>query len=141
MKNKNEILRIEVALDHPHQFLMIAETLTRIGIPKVTDEFKELFQSCHILHKRGQYFITHFKELLALDGLEVNSTEEDFARRNTIAEMLESWGLLKVLTEDFDSLPKIDKSKIKIVKSAEKDDWYLTPKYKIGVHHRPRKQL
>lgn len=137
----NELLQIEVKLDHPHQFLMIAETLTRIGIPRITEDFKELFQSCHILHKRGQYFIVHFKELLELDGLEVNASEEDFARRNTIADMLQSWGLLTVLTKDFESLPKIDKGRIKIVKTVEKDDWYLTPKYKIGVHHRARKQL
>lgn len=134
--NKNELLQIEVTLSDRFKFLMVAETLTRIGIPRITPEFKELFQSCHILHKQGKYFLTHFKELLYLDGLDVSITEEDIQRRNSIAEMIDSWGLCKVITPDFESLPKMDKGKIKIVKSSEKDDWYLTPKYKIGVRHR-----
>lgn len=134
--NKNELLQIEVSLSDRFKFLMVAETLTRIGIPRVTPEFKELFQSCHILHKQGKYFITHFKELLYLDGLDVCFTEEDIQRRNAIADLLASWGLCEIKTLDFESLPKMDKSKIKIVKNSEKDDWYLVPKYKIGIKHK-----
>lgn len=129
---KNDLLQIQVELDKPSKFLMIAETLTRIGIPKISETSQELFQSCHILFKQGLYFIVHFKELLILDGLEVNITEEDLARRNTIAEMLQSWGLAKIVTPGFGELPRLHRSKVKIVRTVDKDDWILTPKYRIG---------
>lgn len=138
--DKQELLKIEVKLDDPSRFLMIAETLTRIGIPRITFGQKELFQSCHILFKQDLYFIVHFKELLHLDGAEVLFTKEDIARRNTIASMLESWGLLTIATPHFDKEPQLHRSKIKVVRTIDKDDWTLTPKYKIGLCSR-RKQM
>jgi hypothetical protein len=120
---------LEVLLDEPDNFLKIRETLTRIGIASRKD--KKLYQSCHILHKQGRYFIVHFKELFALDGKESNITSNDIERRNTIAKLLADWGLLKILYPT-KAEPQASLSQIKVVSYKEKDDWELVPKYNIG---------
>jgi hypothetical protein len=120
---------LEVLLDEPDNFLKIRETLTRIGIASRKD--KKLYQSCHILHKQGRYFIVHFKELFALDGKESNITANDIERRNTIAKLLADWGLLKIL-HPAKADPQASLSQIKVVSYKEKDDWELVPKYNIG---------
>lgn len=120
---------LEVTLPEPDNFLKVRETLTRIGIASRKD--KKLYQSCHILHKQGRYFIVHFKELFALDGKESNITSNDVERRNTIAKLLEDWGLLKVLSPS-KAEPKASLSQIKVVTHKEKDEWELVPKYNIG---------
>ncbi len=120
---------LEVRLGEAEDFLKIRETLTRIG---VTDrEGKTLFQSCHILHKRGRYYIVHFKEMLELDGCKTDFNEEDRSRRNLIASLLADWGLLSVVDESKMS-PKATLKQIKIVPYREKSDWTLVPKYHIG---------
>jgi hypothetical protein len=120
---------LEVTLPEPDNFLKIKETLTRIGIASRKDN--KLFQSCHILHKQGRYFIVHFKELFALDGKEANITNNDIERRNTVAVLLEDWGLLKIKfpakAEQQASL-----SQIKVISYKDKDQWELVPKYNIG---------
>ena len=117
------------ALDRP-SFLKIKETLTRIGVPSKRDQ--TLYQSCHILHKRGRYAIVHFKEMIALDGRETDFDDEDKARRNTIAALLQQWKLLKVLRQE-DLEPKTElKDKIKVLDFSSKSKWTLVPKYKIG---------
>ena len=120
---------IEVRLKNPDDFLKIRETLTRIGVASKKD--KTLYQSCHILHKQGRYFIVHFKELFALDGKESNITSNDVERRNTIASLLQDWGLLKILNPS-KAEPKASLSQIKVVTHKEKDEWELVPKYNIG---------
>ena len=120
---------LEVLLDEPDNFLKIRETLTRIGIASRKD--KKLYQSCHILHKQGRYFIVHFKELFALDGKESNITSNDIERRNTIAKLLADWGLLKII-QSAKAEPQASLSQIKVVSYKEKDDWELVPKYNIG---------
>lgn len=120
---------LEVSLPEPDNFLKVRETLTRIGIASRKD--KKLYQSCHILHKQGRYYIVHFKELFALDGKESNITANDIERRNTIAGLLQDWGLLKILdTSKAD--PKASLSQIKVVSHKEKEEWELVPKYNIG---------
>lgn len=118
---------MEVSLPEPDNFLKVRETLTRIGIASRKD--KTLYQSCHILHKQGRYFIVHFKELFALDGKEANITVDDVERRNTIAVLLQDWGLLKI-TGDIG--PRVSLSQIKVVAFREKSDWALIAKYSIG---------
>lgn len=120
---------LEVMLDEPDNFLKIRETLTRIGIASRKDQ--KLYQSCHILHKQGRYFIVHFKELFALDGKESNITANDIERRNTIAKLLQDWGLLKVLHISKAEL-QASLSQIKVVSYKEKEKWELVPKYNIG---------
>lgn len=120
---------LEVLLDEPDNFLKIRETLTRIGIASRKD--KKLYQSCHILHKQGRYYIVHFKELFALDGKESNITSNDIERRNTIAKLLADWGLLKIITPSKAEL-QASLSQIKVVSYKEKDEWELVPKYNIG---------
>ena len=120
---------LEVTLPEPDNFLKVRETLTRIGIASRKD--KKLFQSCHILHKQGKYYIVHFKELFALDGKESNITANDVERRNTIAGLLQDWGLLKVL-DAAKADPKASLSQIKVVSHKEKEEWELVPKYNIG---------
>jgi hypothetical protein len=120
---------LEVTLPEPDNFLKVRETLTRIGIASRKD--KKLYQSCHILHKQGRYFIVHFKELFALDGKESNITSNDVERRNTIASLLQDWGLLKILSAS-KAEPKASLSQIKVVTHKEKDEWELVPKYNIG---------
>ena len=120
---------LEVSLPEPDNFLKVRETLTRIGIASRKD--KKLYQSCHILHKQGRYYIVHFKELFALDGKESNITANDVERRNTIAGLLQDWGLLKVLDAS-KADPKASLSQIKVVSHKEKEEWELVPKYNIG---------
>lgn len=121
---------IKVKLKEPDDFLKIKETLSRIGISSRKE--KKLFQSCHILHKRGEYFILHFKELFLIDGKETNISEEDIKRRNVIAFLLKEWGLLSLVDEKQveDKLPV---SQIKIVSYKEKHEWVFESKYAIGV--------
>ena len=120
---------LEVTLPEPDNFLKVRETLTRIGIASRKD--KKLYQSCHILHKQGRYYIVHFKELFALDGKESNITANDVERRNTIAGLLQDWGLLMVLDASKGD-PKASLSQIKVVSHKEKEEWELVPKYNIG---------
>ena len=121
---------VEVQLQEQDDFLKVRETLTRIGVSSRKE--KVLYQSCHILHKQGKYYIVHFKELFALDGKPSNITENDIQRRNAIANLLEEWGLVKVLNKKIieDNLAPIHQ--IKIISFREKDDWELIPKYNIG---------
>ena len=121
---------VEVILNEPDDFLKVRETLTRIGVASRKE--KKLYQSAHILHKQGRYYITHFKELFALDGKPSNISENDIQRRNAIANLLEEWGLVKILN------PKVLENniaplhQIKIISFREKDDWQLITKYNIG---------
>jgi len=121
---------VEVTLPTPDSFLKIKETLTRIGISSRKD--KKLFQSCHILHKKGRYAILHFKELFILDGKHNTFTEEDHARRNTIVNLLEEWELVKIVDAEKTKDPVASLNQIKIISFKEKDDWELTVKYNIG---------
>ena len=118
---------LEVSLKEPDDFLKVRETLSRIGVASRKD--KKLFQSTHILHKQGKYFIVHFKELFALDGKQTNLSENDIARRNTISKLLSDWGLVKVkgVTD-----PAAPLSQIKIISFKDKNDWTLETKYNIG---------
>ena len=118
---------LEVSLKEPDDFLKIRETLSRIGVASRRE--RKLYQSCHILHKQGRYYIVHFKELFALDGKETNLSENDIARRNTIANLLSDWGLVEVKG---DSTPTAPLSQIKIISFKEKDEWILETKYNIG---------
>ena len=120
---------LEVTLGTPDDFLKIRETLTRIGVSSQKD--KKLWQSCHILHKRGKYYIVHFKEMFAMDDLPTSITEEDIERRNTIASLLEEWKLLKIVYPA-KAEPKAPLNKIKILSHKEKADWTLEPKYHMG---------
>lgn len=120
---------LEVTLPEPDNFLKVRETLTRIGIASRTD--KKLYQSCHILHKQGRYFIVHFKELFALDGKESNITVNDVERRNTIAQLLSDWGLLKIVNPS-EVERRASLSQIKVLSHKEKGEWELVPKYNIG---------
>lgn len=123
---------IEIFLDYPDDFKKIRETLTRIGAPSSYE--KKLYQSCHILHKRGRYFIVHFKEMFMLDGRPSSFSRDDMLRRNTIAHLLSNWGLLKLRRElEPREILNIKNSNLKIVKNSEKRDWKLIAKYKIGV--------
>lgn len=121
---------LEVSLNEPDDFLKIKETLTRIGVASRKDA-NTLYQSCHILHKQGHYFITHFKELFLLDGKPSNLTENDLGRRNTITCLLSDWGLLDIITpEKMKTHAPI--KQIKIISHREKDEWILESKYSIG---------
>jgi len=121
---------IEVTLKHQDDFLKVRETLTRIGVSSRKE--KVLYQSCHILHKQGKYYIVHFKELFALDGKPSNISENDIQRRNAIAKLLEEWGLIKIMNPKLleDNLAPLHQ--IKIISFKEKDDWDLIAKYNIG---------
>jgi hypothetical protein len=121
---------LEVELKNEDDFLKVKETLTRIGISSKLD--KKLFQSCHILHKRGKYYICHFKELFLLDGKKSNISEQDIARRNAIAFALESWGLVKVLNPEKYKDSAMSIRQIKVLSHKEKGDWELITKYNIG---------
>ena len=122
---------VEVTLAEKDDFLKVRETLTRIGVASKKD--KTLFQSCHILHKKGLYYVVHFKELFALDGKPTDITENDLSRRNAIANLLEDWGLIKVVKRELtENPPPIFLSQIKILSHKEKDEWQLVPKYNIG---------
>ena len=121
---------VEVTLNEQDDFLKVRETLTRIGVSSRKE--KVLYQSCHILHKQGQYYIVHFKELFALDGKPSNISENDIQRRNAIANLLEEWGLVKIINRKLleDNIAPLHQ--IKIISFKEKDDWELVAKYNIG---------
>lgn len=121
---------VEVKLDKEQDFLKIKETLTRIGVASRKEN--KLYQSCHILHKQGRYFVVHFKELFALDGKQTDFSEDDKGRRNTIAALLEEWGLLKLISPDKIKEPRSPLSQIKIISFKEKQDWDCVAKYTIG---------
>jgi len=118
---------LEVGLKEPDDFLKVRETLSRIGVASRKE--RKLYQSCHILHKQGKYYIVHFKELFALDGKETNLSENDIARRNTIAKLLNDWNLIEVKGNIEPTAPL---SQIKILSFREKDEWTLETKYNIG---------
>ena len=120
---------MEVRLAQPDDFLKCRETLTRIGVASRSEN--KLYQSCHILHKQGRYYIVHFKELFLLDGKESNLSENDIQRRNKIAKLLSDWGLLSIVNEELvENASSI--SQIKIIPHREKQNWELIPKYSIG---------
>ena len=122
---------VEVTLKEVDDFLKVRETLTRIGVASKKEQ--TLYQSCHILHKRGQYYIVHFKELFALDGKPTDITENDLARRNAIVKLLQDWGLLDVVRKQQIEVPEpIFLSQVKIISHKEKNEWQLVPKYNIG---------
>ena len=121
---------VEVTLKNQDDFLKVRETLTRIGIASPKD--KKLYQSCHILHRRGKYYIVHFKELFALDGKPTNFSEEDQGRRNTITKLLSDWNLISVVNEGSITDPAAPMNQIKIIAHKDKDDWELVAKYNIG---------
>ena len=119
---------LEVGLDEPDDFLKVRETLSRIGVASRKE--RKLYQSCHILHKQGRYYIVHFKELFALDGKQTNISVNDLSRRNTIANLLQDWGLVKIMSESsYEAAPL---SQIKILTYKEKSEWLLETKYNIG---------
>mgnify|MGYP003341896101 CR=1 FL=1 len=120
---------VEISISNPDDFLKIRETLTRIGIASRKDN--TLYQSCHILHKKGRYFIVHFKELFILDGKPSDLTTNDLQRRNTIAKLLQDWNLLKILNP-VEELVFAPLSQIKIIPFKDKESWSLVPKYNIG---------
>ena len=121
---------VEVTLREEEDFLKVRETLTRIGVASRKD--KTLYQSCHILHKQGRYYIVHFKELFALDGKPTNFTDEDKGRRNTITNLLAEWGLTTIVDTNATAEPIAPLSQIKIISHKEKDEWSLVAKYNIG---------
>ena len=120
---------LEVTLNEPDDFLKVRETLTRIGVASRKDN--KLYQSCHILHKQGRYFIVHFKELFLLDGKKSNLEENDIARRNTIATLMSDWGLITIDQKN-KAEPLAPLRQIKIIPFKEKNNWELCPKYNIG---------
>ena len=124
-------LMLEVGLGESDDFLKVRETLSRIGVASRKE--RKLYQSCHILHKQGRYFIVHFKELFALDGKPTNISVNDVERRNTIAGLLEDWVLVKIIGN---SQPRAPLSQIKVLSFREKDDWHLETKYNIGSKKR-----
>lgn len=137
MENNNNVEHIEwtpahmleITLNEPDDFLKVKETLTRIGVASSMD--KKLFQSCHILHKQGRYFIVHFKELFLLDGKGSNLNSNDLERRNTITTLLGDWGLLDIV-DTSQTLNTAPLKQIKIISYKEKSEWELCPKYNIG---------
>ena len=118
---------LEVVLNEPDDFLKVRETLSRMGVASRKE--RKLYQSCHILHKQGKYYIVHFKELFALDGKQTNLTENDIARRNTISNLLKDWGLISIMGDSSNVAPL---SQIKVLSFREKDEWELCTKYNIG---------
>lgn len=125
---------IEVTLAEKDDFLKVRETLTRIGVAAKKENV--LYQSCHILHKQGKYYIVHFKELFALDGKPSSMVENDVGRRNTIINLLAEWGLIKIVTPEKIEEPKAPLSQIKIIAHKDKSDWELVAKYNIGKKKR-----
>ena len=121
---------VEVRLSNPDDFLKVRETLTRIGVASKKDN--NLYQSCHILHKQGRYYIVHFKELFALDGKPSNFSESDIARRNTITNLLKEWDLIEIVIPSQTESPISPISQIKVLPFKEKDEWELVAKYNIG---------
>jgi hypothetical protein len=122
-------LPLEITLEHPDDFLKVKETLSRIGVASKKD--KILYQSCHILHKQGRYFLVHFKELFALDGKRADISDNDLQRRNTIAKLLDDWGLITVINlENYEDQAPL--SQIKVLSFKEKQDWDIQTKYNLG---------
>ena len=121
---------IEVKIAEEEDFIKIKETLTRIGVASRKE--KKLYQSCHIFHKQGKYYIVHFKEMFAIDGKPSNFSEEDKGRRNKIIELIQDWGLLKVVEADSIKDPLASMSQIKIINHKEKNEWTLEAKYNMG---------
>ena len=121
---------LEISLNEPDDFLKVKETLSRIGVSS-KKEFNTLYQSCHILHKQGRYFIVHFKELFLLDNKDSNLFEDDLHRRNTIATLLQDWGLVQIVSFGGNN-KKCSLQQIKIITHKDKEQWTLVPKYKIG---------
>lgn len=121
---------VEIKLKHDDDFLKVKETLTRIGVASRKD--KTLYQSCHILHKQGKFYIVHFKEMFALDGKPTNFSDEDKGRRNTIATLLEEWGLVEIVSKTAVASPVVAMNQIKVLPHKEKADWTLIQKYTIG---------
>jgi hypothetical protein len=132
--NWTSSMMVEVLLNEPDDFLKVRETLTRIGVASRKE--KKLYQSCHILHKQGKYYIVHFKELFALDGKYANLTVNDVQRRNRIVKLLSDWGLIEVVSEESvsDIAPL---NQIKVITYKEKNDWILEQKYNIGSKKKP----
>ena len=134
MKNEPQVswntnMMVEVTLSEPDDFLKVRETLTRIGVASRKE--KKLYQSCHILHKKGQYYIVHFKELFALDGKKANLSDNDVQRRNRIIKLLSDWGLVEIVKDDtIKGVAPL--SQIKVIAYKEKGDWTLESKYNIG---------
>ena len=127
--NWNQDLMVEVQLNEPDDFLKVRETLTRIGVASRKEQ--KLYQTCHILHKQGRYFIVHFKELFALDGKHANLTANDIQRRNRITQLLSDWGLIEVVkAESIADIAPLNQ--IKVLSFKEKDNWTLETKYNIG---------
>lgn len=128
----NELLDslIEVKIAEEEDFLKIKETLTRIGVASRKE--RKLYQSCHIFHKQGKYYIVHFKEMFLIDGKPSNFSEEDKGRRNKIAQLLQEWGLLKIIEPERIEDPMASMSQIKIINHKEKNDWTLEAKYNMG---------
>ena len=118
---------LEVGLNEPDDFLKVRETLSRIGVASRKE--RKLYQSCHILHKQGKYYIVHFKELFALDGKQTNLSENDIARRNTISNLLKDWGLISIMGDASNVAPL---SQIKVLSFREKNEWTLETQYNIG---------
>ena len=121
---------LEVRLKSPDDFLKVKETLTRIGVSSKREN--KLYQSCHILHKRGKFYIVHFKELFALDGLPTDMDDMDVGRRNTIANLLEEWGLVEIVDPSKSAEPIASLAQMKIIPYKDKPNWELVPKYHIG---------
>jgi hypothetical protein len=121
---------IEITIDSDDKFLIIKETLERIGIPSYKDGIKKLSQTCHIYQKRKKLFIVHFKEMLLIDGKEVNFSDEDKMRRNTIANMLKEWGFISFVKEE--EMPRLPTSSVKVIPHKDRHLWKLVPKYNIG---------
>ena len=120
---------VEVSLSEPDDFLKVRETLTRIGVASRKE--RKLYQSCHILHKQGRYYIVHFKELFALDGKKTNFTQNDVQRRNRIAQLLSDWGLVSIVeAERIEDIAPLNQ--MKVLSFKDKDDWILESKYNIG---------
>jgi hypothetical protein len=130
MENIFNDLGVEVTLREKDDFLKIRETLTRIGVSSKKEN--KLFQSCHILHKRGRYAIMHFKELFILDGLSSDISDDDVARRNTIVNLLNEWNLCDIIDKSETESPVASLAQIKIISHRDKDEWELVPKYHIG---------
>ena len=127
-------MMVEVTLRQPDDFLKVRETLTRIGVASRKE--KKLFQSCHILHKKGKYYIVHFKELFALDGKHANLTSNDVQRRNRITKLLSDWGLVSICEDDqIDDIAPLNQ--IKVIAFKDKSDWILESKYNIGKKKQP----
>ena len=133
--NWNQELMVEGQLNEPEDFLKVRETLTRIGVASRKE--KTLYQSCHILHKQGRYFIVHFKELFALDGKHANLTSNDVQRRNRIARLLADWGLISIVKES-DIADIAPLNQIKVLAYKDKGDWILEQKYNIGKKSKPQ---